>query len=1175
MARGVIFKLFLTSLLLAVIASTAFSARKAPVRLQYNPVINQIVDYALDGGLTDPRSNSSSTNPDRYPGATLGVSTTSASPGAELGKTMWEYQANNYQGRMIRTGRNFDAGLNDSLTLVHFEWTNANSAATLETEHGPAYAYYDASSGAYQAEVNFSFDPQRGRFFFMEVTKANQAIICGQMTDDGSRAGFSPRVYYDNGPGDQGFGMIATVDTALWIYANPYTGEGRNAHWAHVAFQERPTGQHITHVTAQLWNGGAAGHVMYYFRKEGNTAALNLGQLSSCPSLAVTGWDCPFVVDTLHSTSAGVEASKQSGKVALLWNANLPDYTLTPGCDTCSVNASLGATRDRFENDMYYQVSTNYGVSWGPMKNVTKNDALTADWMPWSDVDGMWDINDKFHLAWVASDWKRYRTETVIAYGSRIFHWMEDFGLSTLNGNTTRTVMQRNEDPVKCNAGAFNQNLSKISMGECNTNLYIVAVDLWEGHDDPLNPDCSKRGLDGDFTGSVNGELVVAISDDNGVAWDLPHNLTNSPTPGCDSVGGIVGPCHSDHYPSMIPRGIFTRTGDDWTAATKVNPRPAQSYPDVVGAEWLDVQYIDDMDAGTSLYDNSTIRDNPLRHFRMACVDPDQVPVPVYSISEINWPTFVKPGQQKDISVLVENIGNSPTTMSVLTEEDTGPTGWLTVNGFAASIGEGTNNKDTGNIHLSAVGLTADKVNQAGGTAVVFGRVRFDHQGPSDVGTVPVTLIVTDTIRLPNWDTIHTGVISLAIATNGQFGGGGDAGMSNVRLDFYDDPLECDKDTLGAKLGDTRYYLYDGSFAVGGIVGVDTIMANQIFNQGTRELSSVYQTASHAAPATSGVLSTWNSGKLVNHDSSLAFNVRWVAPQVTQTWGTATGKTWHADQNFVTRELKIWPNKGVAVTGLAIGDAIDWDIPADSGSDNKGEVDATKRLIYLKGGEYNQDNATECQNNDTRYGGMAYGFLRAYWNHDNNAGTPKRWTVRDSVGYGGYAEANARYVYPGWKAGELYANMEGAVGYIPWTHTPPDSQQTDLHAVLTAAFNYDVAVGDTVAIYTVYSSVRNDASVGSDRVKDLATKGRNFTYYFTCCNGTRGDLNGDGAESNVLDLTFAVDRIFRGQPPSACPGEADVNRDKSVLDVVDMTFLVDRIFRGGAAPAACSVAPTI
>jgi len=72
-----------------------------------------------------------------------------------------------------------------------------------------------------------------------------------------------------------------------------------------------------------------------------------------------------------------------------------------------------------------------------------------------------------------------------------------------------------------------------------------------------------------------------------------------------------------------------------------------------------------------------------------------------------------------------------------------------------------------------------------------------------------------------------------------------------------------------------------------------------------------------------------------------------------------------------------------------------------------------------------------------------------------------------------------------------------------------------------------------------------------------------------CCIVNRGDVNGDGADANILDLTFMVDRIFRGGPPSGCPKEADVNSNGSNPDVVDLTFLVDRIFRGGAAPGPC------
>ena len=73
----------------------------------------------------------------------------------------------------------------------------------------------------------------------------------------------------------------------------------------------------------------------------------------------------------------------------------------------------------------------------------------------------------------------------------------------------------------------------------------------------------------------------------------------------------------------------------------------------------------------------------------------------------------------------------------------------------------------------------------------------------------------------------------------------------------------------------------------------------------------------------------------------------------------------------------------------------------------------------------------------------------------------------------------------------------------------------------------------------------------------------------SCCIGITGDLNGDGVDANILDLTFAIDRIFCGGAPSGCPAEADVNADGNPHNVLDLTFLVDRIFRGGVSPAAC------
>ncbi len=74
----------------------------------------------------------------------------------------------------------------------------------------------------------------------------------------------------------------------------------------------------------------------------------------------------------------------------------------------------------------------------------------------------------------------------------------------------------------------------------------------------------------------------------------------------------------------------------------------------------------------------------------------------------------------------------------------------------------------------------------------------------------------------------------------------------------------------------------------------------------------------------------------------------------------------------------------------------------------------------------------------------------------------------------------------------------------------------------------------------------------------------------SCCVGIRGDVNGDGKDSNILDLTFLINFIFRSSgDPGPCPRESDVNGDNNVANLLDMTFMVDRIFRGGSVSPAC------
>jgi hypothetical protein len=266
--------------------------------------------------------------------------------------------------------------------------------------------------------------------------------------------------------------------------------------------------------------------------------------------------------------------------------------------------------------------------------------------------------------------------------------------------------------------------------------------------------------------------------------------------------------------------------------------------------------------------------------------------------------------------------------------------------------------------------------------------------------------------------------------------------------------------------------------------------------------------------------------------------------------------------------LKVWSNSIDSAKGLAVGDALDWDIPADSGSDNDGVGDAGRRMLYQIGGEYDQDGAVECQDNDLRFGGVALGWT-AHWK--SVGGGPRKWYPDTlGLGWGGYIEANNRYVYQGWYASELYNNMENSQSvWSGWTGPTPDSQQTDLHSVLTAAFDFDLAPGETLAVYTVYASVRNDAA---SRIEQLIDRGRAFSKYWGCCEGRTGDLNRDGIDANTLDFNIAVGIIMRTNLTwdwVTCMGEFDVNRDGR-FNTLDLNLLINRLFLGNDLIKHCS-----
>ena len=134
-------------------------------------------------------------------------------------------------------------------------------------------------------------------------------------------------------------------------------------------------------------------------------------------------------------------------------------------------------------------------------------------------------------------------------------------------------------------------------------------------------------------------------------------------------------------------------------------------------------------------------------------------------------------------------------------------------------------------------------------------------------------------------------------------------------------------------------------------------------------------------------------------------------------------------------------------------------------------------------------------------------------------------------------------------------------------------QSGDLIYVFTGEAGNDEFGNSVASAGDVNNDGFDDLIVGAFRYNaDGSDNGRAYVYNTLdlSCVGNRGDLNGDGYDANILDLTFLVDFIFRGSgDPGPCTVEGDVNTDGVFTNILDLTFLVDRIFRGGPAPGPC------
>ena len=1164
--------ILLCVLLLTLVVSGSFAA-KSPYEQQNNRAAVYVADYAFP----DEYDHYPSSGVDMRVSLDMSKANPSAT-GYKMGETFYEYQHNSSMGRQLEWG-----SATGCPWTLHADWMYLPSGVVVDRQ-----ILYNAWDGSAGVEIGI-FDQFQGGGDYagyptLAVTGDNRAVV-GAHNDVGTVGKYVSTAWWQFGCNQSLFSYVAALPDSLDECGNTaLDSPGDDDYvWPKIAVQDPPDGDPVFHLCASVFGGGSGQEAFGYFQKVG----VNAGGT----------WTFGCAIDTIANGESYNLATGPDGEIGIAWQARLSE----PGCDTCSINASSGDIGyDRLNGDMYMQINRNYGRGiigtpyqpdpgqpnpnyWENRVNITRHvgDEMTGrnGFRPGADLSALFGADGVFHVAYVGMIWEYPDFGT---YRCRVFHWSEELGFDIDGIPNIRTVASAQWEVNICNPGSFNNNQAKMTISECDGKLYVMWVELNspnttgnENHDD-----CAFRAFEaggGDFAGAANGDLFVSVSDDNGLTWDFPRGITDSyggptgnPLGACDP-DGTAGPCPAEHWPSMASYG---------TDYAVILPDPSNlvdidENPPYTGSHYLDIAYMNDIDPGGAIMGQGGWYSTDFLWVRIPCVEPVSAPGFVMGPTLFDYPSCVKHCEDSVLDVTVENTGNDIMTLDVTVDEDPSSYGgWLAQSGFPGTIPSGIGNLVVGDITMNAGGGICEP-----GTVVrVTGRVLFDHNAPGDVDTFFVELIVADTCVLPQWDTIATNCTELIVSNNGNAGKGGAPGGKH--LDYFGDDPDNGEWLPKDAAATPNVYVYDASTIVGTVSDDDTMMYWGMFQMtiaDTFAMQPLHDTTALAripAHFTETWADGYYTGLYTSKDSAVAIEARWYAnTDVAYSCG------------FVVKETKVYSLDGLAHDSVLLGEAIDWDVPSDSGSSDNTSGTGTEALLftptidnlmYQRGTEwegYNDDDEeTDGGWDETERYGCLY-YLRGY--QYNGAG---QQTAIFETPYGMYTGSNAKFVYPydlGFHVDSLFMKHAQSGQNVS------DSTDTDLHMGMTYLFKHNLGADDTLYFYTAYLTTMNSTfPTATSRSSGPGAIAQDASLFFDhylrheegCCINP-GDANHDGGV-DISDLTYYVDYMFGGGLEPICPEEFDNNND-CALDISDLTYYVDYMFGGGPDPMECKNCPNL
>jgi len=1022
-----------------------------------------------------------------------------------LGTTSYDQQHNCTMGRQVEHRAMYSSPPGNLYgDYIHFDWTDQDNYE-LGNGRGIGYQAYEIGTcdqvftqGGLRIEGAYS------GYTAIDADPGGWAVVSAHQNDGDIYPVKAYWDYYIAGPAYGVFSSENPSDAFGW-WINAGTGPGNENSWPKISWDIDGAGDPVLHLVAAEFSGNAAAQTISYYRRVG-AYGLNNGV-----------WSPQRVIDTVVNINVTVASSPVSDRVAVVWNAPT-DYK----------RDDHNEFEIQWENDIWFAVSTQNGLDWASETVSTSNGdpsiGHTVDqgignpalpgvggnltvydpnnhYKAYCDISSLITTGDELNIVWGCLYWD----DSVTAYRrqSAIFHWKE----SDVIPGPGRPICYADWDSGGyCFAYAWGADVAKMSISECDGKLYCLYTQF--GSED--NP-CGDVDNENTIT---NGYLYMSVFDPAYNAWDEPQRVTNTPeTPeGC--TPGDAGDCNSEYWGSMARYGrVDTCLYDN---------QPV-----------LDIVYINDKAPGDALDEYSAIwTTNPVIWWRYPCREAvaeagyrDDAG-DGYGFSYEDEVLYVRPAGDTALTLIIENDGLLENNITIETSSDNAEV-TIVSDVTSATLQPGEEVAATITVAASAL---------AGDPSVAGGTITVTHDADGSPRTIPMDILVSSTYVTLQSGEIATACKRLRVYNNGQMSNN----AYNASLDFNDlyDPDDC-----------AQIYLYDGSPIVCRDIGGETRCFFAVYDNVFGSDHALYQISPLVIDSLSNADYSTASAEFITGDSTIGFLVDFYAPKATDSC------------SFVIQKLRFWnrdyDGQGVILNGAAVGEVIDWDIPAhEDNAINESGYDESRQVIY--------QNCCEHDPCDTTYYCRRYGGVAAYKD------TPFKnyMTLENDV-----------YVYESGPFGAeaplpddtIYGLMGGLTGFS----TAAIDTCEDLSMLVTFDV-YDLQPHDTQCVVNILSTSRLDAGglIFMDNI-DKANAFIDNHPEIQCgqppspCDCTPGDANDDDMV-NVGDAVYVINYVFKNGPPpgpyETCSGDANGDCQCNVGDAV---YIINYVFKNGPDPADC------